>query len=79
MFGIGAGELAVILVIAVVVLGPKRLPQLARQLGALVRGLKKIADSATQEVKSELGPDYADLSLKDLDPNEFIRRQLFDE
>ena len=50
MFGIGPTELIVILVIALLVLGPKRLPDLARSLG---RGLAEFR-RATSDVTSEL-------------------------
>lgn len=50
MFGIGFPELLLILVIALVVLGPEKLPQIARALG---RGLSEIR-RATEEVRAEI-------------------------
>jgi sec-independent protein translocase protein TatB len=50
MFGIGPSELLVILVVALLVLGPKRLPELARALG---KGLAEFR-RATADVTSEL-------------------------
>ena len=50
MFGIGPTELIVILVIALLVLGPKRLPELARSLGKGMAEFRR----ATSDVTSEL-------------------------
>src|SRR3954447_17338219 len=78
MFGVGLPELAVILVVAVVVFGPDRLPEYARQAGRMVRQLRKFAESAQQDLRDELGPEYADLKLTDLDPRVAIRRHILE-
>lgn len=78
MFDIGLGELAVIALIAVVVLGPERLPEFAAQAGRFVRRMKKYADGARDDLRRELGPEFADLELRDLDPRRMVRKHLTD-
>jgi sec-independent protein translocase protein TatB len=78
MFGVGLPELAVILVVAVVVFGPERLPEYARQAGRLARQLRSFAQAAQQDLRDELGPEYADLKLTDLDPRVAIRKHILE-
>ena len=78
MFGVGLPELAVIMVVAVFVFGPDRIPEIARQAGQLVRQLRSFARSAQQDLRNELGPEYADLKLTDLDPRVAIRKHLLE-
>lgn len=76
MFGVGLPEFAVIAVVGILVFGPDKLPELARQAGRLIRQARKMANSARDELRSELGPEYADLELRDLDPREIVRKHL---
>ena len=78
MFGIGLPELLVIVVVAVLVFGPDRLPEFGRQAGRMVRQLRRFAAGAQEELRRELGPEYADLKLTDLDPRQAIRRHLLE-
>lgn len=76
MFDIGLGELAVIALVVVVVMGPDRLPEFAAQAGRFIRRLKKYADNARDDLRRELGPEYADLELRDLDPRRVVRKHI---
>jgi sec-independent protein translocase protein TatB len=76
VFGIGFPELIVIAFLAVLVFGPDKLPDLARQAGRFVRQLRSFANNARDELRSELGPEYADLELTDLDPRALVRKHL---
>jgi Tat protein translocase TatB subunit len=49
MFGIGAEELLLILVVALLVLGPERMPRLARDLGRIVGDLRRTSDEFREE------------------------------
>ena len=64
--------------VAVLVFGPDRLPDLARQAGRLARQVRGFANSARDELRSELGPDYADLELRDLDPRALVRKHIIE-
>lgn len=76
MFDIGLWELAVIALVAVVVLGPERLPEFGAQAGRFIRRMKKYADAARDDLRRELGPEYADLELRDLDPRRMVRKHI---
>ena len=54
MFNIGGAELLVILVVALLVLGPNKLPQAARQVGSFFGEFRRIADGFQQELKSAM-------------------------
>jgi sec-independent protein translocase protein TatB len=78
VFGVGLPELAVIALVAVLVFGPDKLPELAHQAGQLIRKAKQFADAARDELREELGPEYADLELRDLDPRTIVRKHIIE-
>jgi sec-independent protein translocase protein TatB len=78
VFDVGLPELAVILLVAVLVFGPERLPEFARQAARMLHTLKGFANNAQKELRDELGPEYADLQLRDLDPRVAIRQHVLD-
>jgi sec-independent protein translocase protein TatB len=78
VFGIGLPELLVIMIVGVVVFGPERLPEFARQAGRFVRQMRNLAQSAQTQLREELGPEYADLRLADLDPRQAIRKHILE-
>ncbi|MCL5023765.1 MAG: twin-arginine translocase TatA/TatE family subunit [Nitrospirae bacterium] len=52
MFGLGIPELVIVLVIALVVFGPSRLPSVGKSLGEAIRGFRKgLADTAPDSKK----------------------------
>jgi len=53
MFNLGAGEVILILVVALLVLGPKRLPELARGLGKFMREFRRQTDEVRSVVERE--------------------------
>ena len=76
MFGVGLPELAVIAFVAVLVFGPDKLPEFARQAGRMARKVREFANDARDELREELGPEFADLEFKDLDPRTIVRKHI---
>lgn len=79
MFGMGVPEIGLILVVALLLFGPDKLPGIAKQAGGFVRTVRKMADSAKNDLGREMGQDLSDLNLRDLDPREIVRRTFLDE
>lgn len=78
MFGIGLGELAVIALVAIIVFGPDKLPDFARQAGRFLHRMRVFATGARDDLRSELGPEFSDLELRDLDPRAIVRKHVME-
>ena len=76
MFGVGLSELAVLLIVGLIVFGPDRLPEYARTAGRTLRRIREFSDNARDEIRSELGPEFANFEFEDLDPRKVVRKQL---
>lgn len=57
MFGLGAGEILIIAVFALIFIGPKKLPELARNLGKGIREFQRAKDELTAELNSQVNDD----------------------
>jgi sec-independent protein translocase protein TatB len=79
MFDIGPAEFVLLLVLAVILFGPERLPELARKAARIVRYVRTMADNAQRQLKDELGPEFSDLDIRDLHPRTFVQKHLLDE
>lgn len=64
MFNVGIGEIAVIVLVCLIVFGPERLPQMARQAGRFLGQLRLMTQSALDQLKQEA--DLKDINLPEL-------------
>ncbi|QNE21397.1 twin-arginine translocase subunit TatB [Kribbella qitaiheensis] len=78
MLDIGLPEMLVIAVIAIVVLGPDRLPEFVRTAARLLNQVRGMAANAQKDLRDELGPEFADLDVRELNPRTFIRKHLLE-
>jgi sec-independent protein translocase protein TatB len=78
MFGVGIPEFAVLAIVALLVFGPDRLPEVARQAGRMVRTLRQMANNARDQMADELGPEFRDLDLRDLNPRTLVQKHILD-
>jgi sec-independent protein translocase protein TatB len=78
VFGIGLPELLVIFVVGILVFGPDRLPEFARQAGRFLRQVRQFTNAARDDLRKELGPEFSNLELSDLDPRQMVRKHIID-
>ena len=79
MFGWSFEKLLLIGVLAVFLLGPDRLPQVAAQLGRFVKSIKRMADGARDRMREEMGPEFDEVDWKKLDPRQYDPRRIIRE
>ena len=78
MLDIGAGEFIGLAIIAMIVLGPEKLPRYAAEAARVLRKIRQVADDARADVRRELGPEFDNVSLRDLNPRSMVRKHLLD-
>ena len=76
---LGWGEIAVLLVLALFVFGPERLPTLAQEAGRGLRKVRLYVKSITADLQTELGPELGDVDLASLNPRTFVARHLLSD
>jgi sec-independent protein translocase protein TatB len=75
-FDFGAGEIMGLAVLAMILIGPDKLPQFAVEAAKVVKKLRAMATTATNELKENLGPGFEDLKPSDLNPKTFVKKQI---
>jgi sec-independent protein translocase protein TatB len=75
-FDIGLGEVFGLAVLAMFLVGPERLPKVAGEAAKWVKKIRELANTATAELKENLGPGFEDLQPKDLNPKTFVKKQI---
>lgn len=79
MFNVGPYEFVVLAIVALIVLGPDKLPELARDAARMIRTLRELATGARTQLREELGPEFADVDLRSLNPRTAIQRAILGE
>ena len=76
VFDINGGEMLVLAGVALVVLGPDKLPGYAAQAARMLRQLRTMADGAKEQMRDQLGPEFDDIDWKTLDPRQYDPRRI---
>ncbi len=76
MFDINGWELILLGLLAIIILGPERLPEYAAKFGKFVRQARTMADRAKQQLKDEMGPEFSDVDWKAYDPRQYDPRKI---
>lgn len=79
MLGINGGEFLLLILIAIIVLGPKRMPEYAAKLARGIRQLRLMAEGAKVQLKDQLGPEYEDIDWQQYDPRQYDPRRIVRE
>ncbi|ANP49431.1 sec-independent protein translocase protein TatB [Streptomyces griseochromogenes] len=79
VFNLSPFTLVALALIALFVYGPDRLPKAVGEAARGLRRLRTVLRGATDGVRRELGPEYQDLRLRDLNPRAFVTKHLLED
>ncbi|MFF3517490.1 sec-independent translocase [Streptomyces sp. NPDC002573] len=71
-------DLLTLVILVVLLFGPDKLPEVIQNVVGFLRKVREFSESAKQEVRSELGPEFKDFEFEDLHPKTFIRKHVLD-
>lgn len=78
MFGsLGWPEMLTLLVVALLIFGPDKLPAVAKDAAQMLRTVRNMAKDARSQISTELGPEFSDFDLDQLNPRSFVQKNLF--
>lgn len=78
-FGLTMEKILLIGLIAVMIIGPERLPAAAESLRRTIQQVRRMARTAQERVREELGPEVADVDWQRLDPRRYDPRRIIRE
>ncbi len=77
--GLSFDKIVIIVIIAVIVLGPEKLPHYAAQLAKLIKSIRDLANGARERMRDEMGPEFDEVDWKKLDPRQYDPRRIIRE
>ncbi|OKI09653.1 translocase [Streptomyces sp. CB02923] len=77
-FDIGPLELIALVILAVLIFGPDKLPKVISDVMSFVRKVRAFSDNAKEDIRSELGPEFKDFEFEDLKPKNFVRKHVLE-
>ncbi|MBZ4015729.1 sec-independent translocase [Streptomyces purpurogeneiscleroticus] len=78
-FDIGPLELVALVILAVLIFGPDKLPKVIQDVTGFIRKVRQFSDSAKEDIRSELGPEFKDFEFDDLNPKNFVRKHVLEK
>lgn len=69
-------EIIGLMVLAIIVFGPDKLPELARKAARVIGYLRRVGNDARGQLRRELGPEFDDIHLSDLNPRTLVNKHL---
>jgi sec-independent protein translocase protein TatB len=66
-----------LLVVALLIFGPDKLPAVAKDAAQMLRTVRNMAKDARSQISTELGPEFSDFDLDQLNPRSFVQKNLF--
>lgn len=78
-FGLSADKLIVIAVIAIIVIGPERMPKYAEGFARLIKRAGEYLKGAKDRVGEEMGPEFQEVDWRKLDPRQYDPRRIIRE
>lgn len=79
IFGINGGELIVLIVLALMLLGPEKIPQYLRTLREWIHKARVFAEGAKDQFREETGTDFDDVDWQKYDPRQYDPRRVIRE
>ena len=76
MFDVGPLEMVALIVLAIVIFGPDKLPKMVGDAARTIRKFREFSNNARADLKKELPTEFQDLKLEDLNPKTFVRKNL---
>ncbi|GGT08382.1 sec-independent protein translocase protein TatB [Streptomyces atratus] len=75
---IGPLELVTLAILGVLIFGPDKLPKVIQDASRFIRKIREFSESAKEDIRTELGPEFKDFEFEDLNPKTYLRKQLVD-
>ena len=79
MIDVNGWEFVLLIVLAVVILGPERLPEYAAKLANLIRQVRAMAEGAKGQLREQMGPEFDDINWRQYDPRQYDPRRIVRE
>ncbi len=79
MLDINGWEFVILMVVALLVIGPERMPEYAAKLAKLVKQVRAMADTAKVQLKEQMGSEFDEVDWKQYDPRQYDPRRIVRE